>query len=170
MWETRSFATATTTNVRIDAMADDNQRQNEHRQSAALDGQNRTQELQTTMEPESHPELKPINVPFYPILPAALGYPGNSRFVAFYWTPSGEEVIYDDGKTSGTGDTCSFRVYLCQTPVAKELKRYNLGDSYQEAEHWLLFDTRDGKAGILPAQSARQFLCRQHPNLTTPHS
>src|SRR6516162_8605957 len=102
-----------------------------HQRPAALDGKNRT-EQHRTMEPEFCPELKPVNVPFYPILPAALGYPGNSRFVAFYWTHGGDEVVYDDGKTSGTGDTCSFRVYLCQTPVAKELKRFNLGDSDRE--------------------------------------
>lgn len=33
-----------------------------------------------------------------------LGYPGRARFVAFYWEPVGDEVMYDDGQSAGTAE------------------------------------------------------------------
>ena len=31
----------------------------------------------------------------------AFGYDGEARYVAFYWTPVGDEAMYDDGQVVG---------------------------------------------------------------------
>ena len=48
--------------------------------------------------------LTPLKAPIPPQLKEALGYEGDARFVAFYWSPDGDEAMYDDGQTSGDGD------------------------------------------------------------------
>jgi hypothetical protein len=53
-------------------------------------------------------EMTPVPVPVFPWLAKAFGYRGDARFVAFYWTPAGDEVVYDDGMRSGTGEPWAF--------------------------------------------------------------
>ncbi len=39
-----------------------------------------------------------------PMLCEAVGYSGSARYVGFYWTPYGDEIIYTDGRLSADGD------------------------------------------------------------------
>ena len=41
--------------------------------------------------------FQPLPLPVPPMLEAALGYAGTAQYVAFYWTPGGDELIWDDG-------------------------------------------------------------------------
>ena len=46
--------------------------------------------------------------PVPPMLAQAIGYKGNARFVAFHWTPYGDEADYSDGRVSATGNWQAF--------------------------------------------------------------
>jgi hypothetical protein len=105
----------------------------------------------------------PSVVPVPPGLAETFGYRGRARFVAFHWEPAGDEVVYDDGRLSGTGASHAFLAYRRHPKVAAHLEAYNLGYSDVEAEHCLLLDRESGTASITPLAAARAFLREQHP-------
>jgi len=37
--------------------------------------------------------LEALRIPVPPMLEEALGYDGSARWVAFYWTPAGDEAV-----------------------------------------------------------------------------
>lgn len=63
----------------------------------------------------------------------AFGYDGEARFVAFYWTPIGDEARYDDGRISGDGNWQMFLLVRHEHPELDQC--YNVGTSYLDAEH-----------------------------------
>ncbi|HKQ08147.1 MAG TPA: hypothetical protein VJ464_23680 [Blastocatellia bacterium] len=75
-----------------------------------------------------------------PMLAQAIGYPGCARYVAFYWTPYGDVVIYSDGRLSADGHWHSWLLFTRHNSIAPHLEGYNLGSSDEEATHWLLVD------------------------------
>lgn len=70
----------------------------------------------------------------------ALGYPKGFRWVAFFWEPCGDEVMYDDGYCSGDGNWYGFLQFIRHPSVAPWLAGCDLGSSEDEATHWLLCD------------------------------
>jgi hypothetical protein len=75
-----------------------------------------------------------------PMLCEAVGYSGSARYVGFYWTPCGDEIIYTDGRLSADGDWHAWLVFTRHKSIAPHLEGYNLGSSDEEATHWLLID------------------------------
>ena len=75
-----------------------------------------------------------------PMLCEAVGYSGSARYVGFYWTPCGDEIIYTDGRLSADGDWHSWLLFIRHKSIAPQLEGYNLGSSDEEATHWLLVD------------------------------
>src|SRR5436305_603782 len=47
----------------------------------------------------------PVGVPLPPQLVETFGYPGRARCVSFYWIPIGDQVVYDDDRSVGTGSS-----------------------------------------------------------------
>lgn len=84
--------------------------------------------------------LEKLVVPAAPMLAAAIGYPERMRYVAFYWTPYGDEVIYSDGRISANGHWHAWLLFVRHNSIAPHLDAYNLGSSDEEATHWLLVD------------------------------
>ncbi len=78
----------------------------------------------------------------------ALGYPGDSRQVAFYWDPCGDETMYDDGICSGDCNWPGFLEFVRHPSVAPWLSPYDLGSSDSEAKHWLLCDRESRKVYV----------------------
>ena len=138
--------------------------------------------------------LTPLKAPVPPQLEAALGYQGDARFVAFYWSPAGDEVMYDDGWTSGDGDWWSWLAYVdhpavapylwlpcprcrergttntlyndpCITCDGAGLLPLNLGSSDYNASEWLILDRQERKVLVAPVATARRFLEKQWPPL-----
>jgi hypothetical protein len=93
----------------------------------------------------------------------AFGYTGEARCVAFYWTPVGDEALYDDGQVSGDGNWRLFLTLRHQHP--KLDWDYNLGYSDVEAGHWLLLDRQTRDLGVLPKAEAQARLRQQWPTL-----
>lgn len=91
----------------------------------------------------------------------AFGYDGQARYVAFFWTPTGDEAMYDDGEISGDGNWHLFLALRRQRPDID--RRYNLGDSETEADHWLLLDRQTRDLTVLAKAEARARLGQQWP-------
>lgn len=85
-------------------------------------------------------QLERLVVPAPPMLAEAIGYPEQARYVAFYWTPCGDEVIYTDGRLSADGHWHAWLLFTRHRTIAPHLQAYNLGSSDEEATHWLLVD------------------------------
>jgi hypothetical protein len=84
--------------------------------------------------------LKQLAVAAPPMLAEAIGYPGHARYITFYWTPCGDEVIYSDGRISADGHWPAWLLFVRHNSIAPHLEAYNLGSSDEEATHWLLVD------------------------------
>jgi hypothetical protein len=67
--------------------------------------------------------LTPLNIPVPPMLPKALGYMGEARYVSFQWTPYGDEADYSDGRLSGTGNWQAFLAYIRHPVVSLFLSK-----------------------------------------------
>ena len=136
--------------------------------------------------------LTTLPVPVPPMFEAALGYDGDARYVAFYWQPTGDEVMYDDGHASGDGDWWAWiefenhraiapHLWLpcprcegrgttntlendpCDACDGSGLLHLNLGSSDFEADHWLILDRQERKFYVAPIVTARRFLQEQWP-------
>jgi hypothetical protein len=93
----------------------------------------------------------------------AFGYDGEARYVAFYWTPVGDEARYDDGRASGDGNWQMFLLVRHEHPELD--RRYNRGYSEMEADDWLLFDRETRDLVVLPKAEAQARLRQQWPPL-----
>jgi hypothetical protein len=91
----------------------------------------------------------------------ALGYPGGSRWVAFYWEPCGDEAMYDDGLCSGDGNWWGFRRFIEHPSVAPWLTGCDLGSSDSEASHYLLCDLDSRDVFIGEKGEVRSFLLEE---------
>src|SRR5919202_1757434 len=105
--------------------------------------------------------LTPLKVPVPPMLAKAIGYTGNTRYIAFNWTPYGDEAEYFDGRLSATGDCQAFLTYIQHPAVSPLLAEYDLGSSESEAKHALILDREQHEVYIAPVQDAENFLMKQ---------
>src|ERR1051326_3772375 len=101
----------------------------------------------------------PIRVP--PMLEQALDYPGQARLVAFFWSPMGDEAVYDDGLRSCEADWAAYLTFVEHPKVEPHLRAYDLGSSEEEAQHWLVLDRETRTLSVLPAQEAAMLLQQQ---------
>lgn len=87
-----------------------------------------------------------------------LGHPLDARWVRFYWEMSGDEVMYDDGSTSGTGEYTGYQAFVDHPKVAVHLRHFDFGSSETRPRHYLLLDHAEYRLYALPARLAQQFL------------
>jgi hypothetical protein len=80
-----------------------------------------------------------------------LGSPGDTRFVAFHWSPCGDEAEFDDGRSSGTAQWQGFLALVDHPAILAQLGalRSALGSPDEEATHRLLLDRKEGARAIL---------------------
>lgn len=91
----------------------------------------------------------------------AVGYGGEARYVGFFWTPCGDEAMYDDGSVSADGN---WWVYLQVVDNLGSLaQHYSLGSSEEQATHYLLLDRETRNLYIVSRRPAAAFLRAQHP-------
>ncbi len=98
----------------------------------------------------------------------AVGYTGDAQFVAVYWG-GGDEAYHDDGRIGATGNWEAYLVLLDHPAnrAALSERRWWLGSSEELATHWLVADREHGRAWLMPAADAQQFLARQWPPAPT---
>ncbi len=106
-----------------------------------------------------------ITVP--PQLEAAVDFHGDARYFGLYWTPSGDEAIVTDGRSTYDGCWWGYQAFVDHPVVMLALAglRYDLGSSDSEATHWLVIDRETRTASVAPRATAEQFLTNQHPAL-----
>ena len=107
--------------------------------------------------------LTPLPAPVPPILAQAIGYKGEARYVAFNWTPYGDEAEYFDGRRSATGNWQAFLAYIQHPAVSPLLEDYDLGSSESEARHALILDREKLVLLVAPVKEAHVFLTQQWP-------
>jgi hypothetical protein len=107
-----------------------------------------------------------ITVP--PQLEAAVDFHGDARYFGLYWTPSGDEAIVTDGRSTHDGCWWGYQAFVDHPVVMLALAnlRYDLGSSESEATHWLVIDRETRTASLAPGAEAEQFLTDQHPALS----
>ena len=91
----------------------------------------------------------------------ALGYPGQLKWVAFYWEPCGDEAMFDDGICSGDGNWWGYQAFVDHPNVAPWLSPYDLGSSDAEATHWLLCDLETREVYVGERELVRSFLINE---------
>jgi hypothetical protein len=97
------------------------------------------------------------------MLAKAIGYSGDARYVAFNWTPFGDETEYFDGRRSATGNWQAFLAYIQHPAVSPLLESYDLGSSESEAKYSLILDQEKLELLIAPVKESRVFLTEQWP-------
>ena len=103
-----------------------------------------------------------------PMLEEAIGY-GTTfmgslpmmRYVAFYWERCGDEVIFDDGATSATGNWHQFLLYVQHGRIGPHLRTYDFGSSEDEPVHYLILDREERKLFVAEVPLAGAFLQAQ---------
>jgi hypothetical protein len=117
------------------------------------------------LSPSSVAHLVPLNILCPPNLVESIApnYKGSAQHIAFYWMPGGDEVIYDDGRSSGTGNWRSYLTFVKHPKIAPSLARWEFGNSNQEPIHWLLLDRAEHSFYVGTARNVCQFLNQQHP-------
>jgi hypothetical protein len=105
--------------------------------------------------------LTALHAPVPPLLAKTIGYTGRARYVAFKWTPYGDEVEYFDGLRSATGDWQAFLAYIEHPAISPSLQDYSLGSSDREAKYVLILDQAILEMFIAPLKGAVKFLMRQ---------
>jgi hypothetical protein len=115
-----------------------------------------------------HVDAAPVRVavPVPPMLEEAIGYTGPARFVAFSWTPYGDEAEYTDGRYAGTGHWDGFLAYIQHPTIAPKLRPFDFGSSEAEATHTLLLDRDQRILYIAPAEKTDGLLRTQWPEPT----
>jgi hypothetical protein len=106
---------------------------------------------------------QPVDLPLPPDFCLTLGFRGDARYVGFYYSPLGDQLVATDGVNSGTGQTWAYLGYKRHRAVAPLLAPFDLGSSEDDAVHMLLIDRERNVATVAPVNEARTFLAEQHP-------
>ena len=107
-----------------------------------------------------------LAAPLWPRLLLAVGYTGGARWVAFYIAL--DNVTYNDGASSGTGDTGLFLAFKRHPVVAPHLAGADLGSADTEASEWLVVDRQEQVLYLATQEAARWHLVAQWPRLHGP--
>jgi len=110
-----------------------------------------------TKDPKSFYLIKlPLPVP--PGFAWFCGYRSTRRYVAFSWMAVQDELVYEDGSTSGLGLWKPYSLYLSARFAQRTLFPFELGSVDQKAHHRLLLDRRERVFYAGHAQDVRRFM------------
>ncbi len=91
----------------------------------------------------------------------AFGHPLDARYVGFYWEHAGDEVMVDDGRTSGTGEYSGFLAYVDHPKVAVHLRHCDWGSSETLPREMLVLDRTEHRLYAVPVRLAQHVLMQQ---------
>lgn len=89
-----------------------------------------------------------------------LGYFGTNRFVAFYYEPRGDEVVWNDGRSYGFA--CGgWQAFTQDVAPIADSAGADLGDSQHRGAHALVVDRRLGQVYFADQAAAKRFVQEQ---------
>ena len=110
-------------------------------------------------------EFVRLALPCPPQLVELVGYDGPGRLVALWRSPCGDQLMVSDGTLTATGNWRGW-VCFCEHPLVRVFfEDYQLGDSEDEAEHWLLVDRYFGALDVGLARDVKALLATQPSEL-----
>src|SRR5262245_10269850 len=112
--------------------------------------------------------LSALDLPCPPMLETVLGYPGDARYVAFYWEPSGDEFRWHTGWSSADGAWSGWQAFADHPRCFRLLHQWHFGDSDTRAVHWLLLDRLNRTWAVGRAQHVYDILRRWNPEPDDP--
>jgi hypothetical protein len=65
--------------------------------------------------------MNKLEISLHPKLEKILGYPGLAPRVVFYFDPSSEALMYDDGQSSGSGNSWAYLIWASHPSVKPHL-------------------------------------------------
>lgn len=66
--------------------------------------------------------MKALELPLHPKLETIFGYLGNAPRVLFYWDSQSDQLMYDDGRESGTANTWAYLIWAGHPSVKANLQ------------------------------------------------
>ncbi len=66
--------------------------------------------------------------------------------------------MYDDGRTSGTGEYIGYQAFVDHPKVAVHLRHFDFMNSETTSRHYLILDRAEYRLYALSVQLAQQFL------------
>jgi hypothetical protein len=103
-------------------------------------------------------DIHDLVLPVPPGFEQVMGYPGNRKWVAFYWMPFGDELEFDDGHSAGTIDWPGWLAFVRHRLVWPLIKAYDFGSSESGAIHWLLLDRQARQFYVVEKRAVSDFL------------
>jgi hypothetical protein len=104
------------------------------------------------------PPVLPLPCPLPRAFAEKLGYRRERRFVAAYWEPGGDVVTLRDDSflAGGFGDWFPWTKFFHKPEVMRWRIRnnINLGNSDEEATHWLIIDRNTNRGFVAPLEEA----------------
>ncbi len=101
----------------------------------------------------------PLPVAAPPMLEQAIGYSGEARLVAFFF--SGDNAYYADGQFTPAGEWDAYDLFTNHPLVAVHLRDYDLGSSEGPPAHYLLLDRQSRTLSVAPMADTLQLLREQ---------
>jgi hypothetical protein len=89
-------------------------------------------------------KLNRINMPLPPahLFDDLLGCHNNKRLFALYWSRKAQVPILNDGNLEIVGTLEPYRIWRYHPKIIVALSGYNIGDTGDFADHWLLMDRK----------------------------
>ena len=106
-----------------------------------------------------------IDIPLVPEIAECFGYRHDARYVSFHVVPDMDDLVFDDGRSSGNCATWAFQAYRRHRAVGSLLDGVRIGTGGGQATHCLLIDREANRARIAPLAEAGEFLRRQWSHL-----
>jgi hypothetical protein len=97
-----------------------------------------------------------------------LGYFGNAQFVVFSFHPTANEVIWNDGRSSGFGGG-GWQIFLSKCVPAARRVGSRLGSQEGVGSEVLLLDCTRRKTYAVPRECAEEFLARENGRALPTH-
>lgn len=98
----------------------------------------------------------------------AVGYEGQARYLAVWWEPCGDEIVFSDGQVTATGNWPFFlhltrETWSAALHLALDGALWALGSSEEPATHRLLLDLQERRGYVVTVADAEAFLAAQWP-------
>lgn len=97
-----------------------------------------------------------------------LGCPANRRLVAFYWMRAIRAPMLHDGFLERVGNPEPYRIWRHHPQVIPHLRDFNMGDTVEQADHWLLLDRLLRLLYVGKAADVREVLDYQKRGIVRP--